>query len=238
MTSRTGMPVQGPGERSIYPAHVFPLRWTEEATASSERNNRAMTGAIPPEGRRSGDVGGAGLLTNLQPNFRTRPRRRGDPSTTTRRTESSPKGRIKRVYKPNVPFRDERGRERAKQARRGMPGGTGCRQGRVCDPPSPFCVSKRGDATSAARRRGFIPTSFPRTRALQRTERPPRGAGRSGFPRCAGEMSEGQRGLAAQKPHHSPSLQITAITVQKTPSSKSPLQTITPQPQHHQFPLR
>ena len=65
--------------------------------STSKRNNRAMTGATP-EGRRSGDVGGAGILTNLQPTFRTRPQPRGDPSTNTRRTESSPKGRIKRVY--------------------------------------------------------------------------------------------------------------------------------------------
>ena len=80
MTSRTGMPVQGPGERSIYPAHVFPLRWTEEATALARGHESSDDGAdlsetLFPEGRRSGDVGGAGLLTNLQPNFRTRPQK-------------------------------------------------------------------------------------------------------------------------------------------------------------------
>ena len=80
MTSRKGMPVQGPGERSLYPAHVFPERWTEEATGLARGTNRAMTGADLsdprfPEGRRSGDVGGAGLLTNLQTNFRTRPQK-------------------------------------------------------------------------------------------------------------------------------------------------------------------
>ncbi len=45
MTSRKGMPVQGPGERSLYPAHVFPLRWTEEATALARGANQAMTEA-------------------------------------------------------------------------------------------------------------------------------------------------------------------------------------------------
>ncbi len=53
MTSRTGMPVQGPGERSLYPAHVFPERWAEEATGLARGANQAMTGADlsdPPPG--------------------------------------------------------------------------------------------------------------------------------------------------------------------------------------------
>ncbi len=122
MTSRTGMPVQGPGERSLYPAHVFPFRWAEEAAALARGANQAMTGADLsdprfPEGRRSGDVGGAGLLTNIQATYRTRPQRRGDPSTTTRRTKNPPKGRIKRVPPP---FAKRKGDAASEARRRGM----------------------------------------------------------------------------------------------------------------------
>ena len=102
--------------------------------------------------------------------------------------------------KPPCPFRSQRkGRERAKRRSRGMPGaGTGGAEPpafhhlpRQESTPSPFASSVRGTRASGARpqgdapgRRGqaIPPPSFPRRRALQRTERPSRRAERGQTP--------------------------------------------------------
>ena len=81
-----------------------------------------MTGATP-EGRRSGDVGGAGLLTNLQPNFRTRPQKTRRSFDTHPSNKNPPKGRIKRVHVP--PFAKRKGDAASAARRRGMPGAYG-----------------------------------------------------------------------------------------------------------------
>ncbi len=65
-----GTPFKVRANESFYPANVFPLRRTEEAAALARGANQAMTGADLsrrfPEGRRSGDVGGAGLKVNYK----------------------------------------------------------------------------------------------------------------------------------------------------------------------------
>ena len=77
--------VQGSGERPFDPAHAFPASSGGERPGSSERGESSDDGRTAsrsrPEGRRSGDVGGAALLTYLQPTYRTRSPRRGDAST-------------------------------------------------------------------------------------------------------------------------------------------------------------
>ena len=78
------MPVQGSGERIPYPADVYSLRRAGEATAPARGKNRAMTGGSSsrclPEGRRSGDGGGAGTESETQETYRMRSNRRGDAS--------------------------------------------------------------------------------------------------------------------------------------------------------------
>ena len=68
-----GMTVQGSGERIPYPADVYPHRRAGEATAPAGRKNHGDDGGRSsrrfPEGRRSGDVGGAGLQPQM--NLRT-----------------------------------------------------------------------------------------------------------------------------------------------------------------------
>ena len=79
--SSQGMTVQGSGERIPYPADVYPHRRAGEATAPAGRKNHGDDGGRSsrrsPEGRRSGDVGGAGLKPQM--NLRTTIAR--DPNT-------------------------------------------------------------------------------------------------------------------------------------------------------------
>ena len=120
-----GMTVQGSGERIPYPADVYPHRRAGEATAPAGRKNHGddggRTSRRSPEGRRSGDVGGAGL----KPQMKLRTAIARDPNNAamlrppTRRTESSPKGRIKRAQPPS---RSVRGRAQAKRVSGGCPG--------------------------------------------------------------------------------------------------------------------
>ena len=58
--ARGSLSVQDPGERSIYPAHVFPHRRAEEAAAPARGMNRAMTGAPLSNASRRAD----GLATS------------------------------------------------------------------------------------------------------------------------------------------------------------------------------
>ena len=58
--ARGNLSVQGSGERSPYPAHVFPHRRAEEATAPARGMNRAMTGAPLSNASRRAD----GLATS------------------------------------------------------------------------------------------------------------------------------------------------------------------------------
>ena len=85
--------VQGSGERSFDPAHAFPASSGGERPGSSERGESSDDGRTAsrsrPEGRRSGDVGGAALLTYLQPAYRTRSPRRGDASTNNTSTNTN-----------------------------------------------------------------------------------------------------------------------------------------------------
>ncbi len=77
--------VQGSSERSLIRHTSSAFRWVRRGYSASERGESSDDGGqcfrCSPEGRRSGDVGGAGLLTDFQPDLSTRSERRGDAST-------------------------------------------------------------------------------------------------------------------------------------------------------------
>ena len=72
-----GMHVQGPSERVLLSGKRLSASLGGRGYRASERNNRAMTGPnlsdASPEGRRSGDVGGAGLLSEIETDYRAQP---------------------------------------------------------------------------------------------------------------------------------------------------------------------
>ncbi len=63
------MPVQGSGEWSFIRHTSSAFRWVRRGYSASERGESSDGGGqsfrCSPEGRRSGDVGGAGLLTDF-----------------------------------------------------------------------------------------------------------------------------------------------------------------------------
>ena len=96
--ARGSLSVQDPSELSFTRHTSARYRWTGEATAPARGANRAMTGAVLsecfPEGRRSGDVGGAGSSRAVA--NRTRPGRNGAAMIriSNIRTKPPPKGEL------------------------------------------------------------------------------------------------------------------------------------------------
>ena len=99
-----GDAVQGSSEPSFTRHTSARHRRTGEAAAPARGANRAMAGAVlsecSPEGRRSGDVGGAGSSRAVA--NRTRPERNGAAMIriSNSQTKITPKGRIKCAQKP------------------------------------------------------------------------------------------------------------------------------------------
>ena len=127
--SSAGESVRSRSERMVlYPAHVFPSRRTEEATAPARGTNRAMTGAHLHKASRRAD----GLATSAVLEQNTyRPRQ-------SMRVVARAKPETRRCFEP-IRFPPLAGEmsERTK----------GAHTPRLNAPknhPSPFCVSKRG----------------------------------------------------------------------------------------------
>ena len=76
--SSRGMHVQGPSERALLSGTRLSGSPDGRGYSTSERNNRAMTGGrssrCRTQVRRSGDVGGAGLLSEIETNYRAQPK--------------------------------------------------------------------------------------------------------------------------------------------------------------------
>ena len=87
------MPVQGSGERPSTRHTSSAFRWVRRGYSASERgessDDEGQSFRCSPEGRRSGDVGGAALLTDIQTNLSTRSQRRGDASTNNTSTNNN-----------------------------------------------------------------------------------------------------------------------------------------------------
>ncbi len=121
---RKGCPFKVRANESFYPADVFPLRRAEEATGLARGANRAMTGAVLserfPEGRRSGDVCGAGLKVNYKQPIARDPKHAAMLRQTIRQAESSPKGRIKRAQTSSLPLCVAKGGRVERSERQGV----------------------------------------------------------------------------------------------------------------------
>ena len=79
--TRGSLSVQGSGERSLYPAHVFPLRRAEEATASARRTIERWRGQIFHTMLPGGPTVWRRRRCWTKSTCRTRSKRRGDAST-------------------------------------------------------------------------------------------------------------------------------------------------------------
>ena len=131
--ARGSLSVQGSGERSLYPANVFPNRRTEEATALARGTNRAMTGAVLSHhaSRRADGLATSAVLdtktpTSLGKACKLSPAR--NPDAAMLRTSMIPS-----------PLMGEGSGEGENPLQLNAPK----------NHPSPFCVSKRGTRSEA-----------------------------------------------------------------------------------------
>ena len=122
---------QGPSESPIYPADVWPLRRATEATAlanvTNERFWATRLSKDRPEGRWSGDIGGAGQnyqppRKSMQVAVRVDPNR-GDASQNSNRTGTPCNNRYERTLVVALPTNQPKNSDRtgAKRVRRKLP---------------------------------------------------------------------------------------------------------------------
>ena len=99
--SSRGMPVQGSSERSSTRHTSSAFRWVRRGYSTSKRgessDDEEQSFRCSPEGPRSGDVGGAGLLTDFHNQLIDAiPKRRGDASTNDQPLSPCERGASKR----------------------------------------------------------------------------------------------------------------------------------------------